>query len=250
MSSRVVKSAVARVLVTEPVVLAGSGSPEEPPEGDEAPERVAGELRRLAAEELEQARREARELLLKARAEAAALVEQAREQIGREREAELHQAREEGRRAGWEEGLRSARAAYEERLKEVEALRAEVEAWRQKLSEVTEIHVADVAVAVAERVVRGLVEVDRGWVRNLAADAVAALLPAGDIVVRVSADDAGQIAAERLGYGDGAVRVMADSRLGPGDVVVTSSGGDIDARVETVLEEAAAVIRDTARQAG
>lgn len=250
MSSRVVKSAVAQLSAADPVVLGNPDPRDGRPEPAEEALQVAERLRRLAAEELEAARRQANEVLVKAKAEARGLVEAARREIERDRQAARHQAWEEGFQEGREEGLRRAQAEYEERMKGLEALRLEVEAERKRLAEITEAHVAEVAVAVAQRVVRGLVEVDRSFVHAVAEEAVASLLPAEDVVVRVYPGDVAKLDAGRLGYGDGGVKIVADARLGPGDVVVSSSGGEIDARVDTALEEAAALIRARARQAG
>ncbi|MBX6395202.1 MAG: hypothetical protein IRY98_05690 [Alicyclobacillaceae bacterium] len=251
MSSKVLKSATTLVCDTNPCVLHVPGSEKESPQEEVVhPSRLMEDAKRVAAEHLEQARREAEQLRSQIRSEITAWMEQAREQIRREREAELERAREEGRRAGWEQGMRQAEAEYAERLRQVEALRREVEEWRNRLAEVTEAHVAEVALAVAERVVRKTVEVNREWVRAVAAEAVQALLPAHDIVVRVCPEDVEVLSEGQLSCGGEEVKVVPDFRLQPGDVWVTSSKGDIDARIDVVLEEAARVIRETARQAG
>ncbi|MDI3327175.1 MAG: FliH/SctL family protein [Alicyclobacillaceae bacterium] len=249
MSSRVLKSTGPIVWAVHPHLLEVPASRSEEEKDQEKPidaAEAAEDVRRLAGSVLEEARAEADRLRAEARAEIAAWMEEAREQIRREREAELERAKAEGKRAGWEEGRRAAESAFAQRFRELEERRRELEEWRARFAAITEEHVAEVAIAVAEKVVRRTVETDRDWLAGVVSEAVRSLLPAEDVAVHVHPSDVeeirGAISAE--------VKVIPDPDLAPGDARVRSAKGEVDARVEVALEEAAKLIRATAKEAG
>jgi flagellar biosynthesis/type III secretory pathway protein FliH len=166
------------------------------------------------------------------------MVEGARSEVARiraevedERARVLAGAAEEGRRQGW------ARAG---------AILAAAAAERDRSLVATEREVVSLAVAVARKVIgRELEEPSRTAVVELAAHAIKEARERRHVILRVSPTDsaAARAAEGRLGalLARGALSVREDSSLSPGDVVVETESGRIDARVETQL---AALARD------
>lgn len=198
-----------------------------------------------ARQAVEQAKAEARRIL----AEAAA----------RAKEIEsLASAR--GERAGYEvgtkKGVEAGRAeAYEaeaDRVRQETAeLRAalleilgEVEAHRHEVVAEARINLIDLAVAIAGRICRARIEVDRDHLRPLVEEVIESAVRPSGLVLRVNPADAGAIGeflADVHGAaspdGDGAVRLVADERVEAGGCVAECRGGRIDAQVESQIKQ-------------
>ncbi len=148
-----------------------------------------------------------------------------RAQAEAERARVLAEAAEEGRRQGW------ARAG---------AIIAAAEGERDRRLVETEREVVSLALAVARKVLgRELAEPSRTAVVELAAHGIREARHRRQVTLRVSPSDvaAARSAEGRLGalLERGALSVREDASLSPGDVVVETESGCIDARVETQL---------------
>jgi flagellar biosynthesis/type III secretory pathway protein FliH len=170
----------------------------------------------------------AREVLAAAEVEAAAIRARATADAARVRA----EAAEAGRREG------TARAA---------AIHAEAARARDLRLAGAEREVVALAVEVARRVVGRTLELDPGAVVQVAAGALAAARARRQVTVRVHPSDAAAIRAgsARLaallprapGLG-----VLEDPDLAPGDVIVATEAGELDARIETQLGALAAAL--------
>jgi flagellar assembly protein FliH len=164
-------------------------------------------------------------------------------------------AREEGRQEGLreghargrEEGLETARKAATLLDKALRRVGDE----RQTLLAKAERDIVDLALAIASRVLRREVDVDRDLVTRVVPDALRRASPLEEVVVRVHPSDYAHIkSVPGLEASLGEIRhlvLVEDRRVSVGGCLVETGSGAIDARVETQLEE---ITRALARAAG
>lgn len=154
-----------------------------------------------------------------------------------EAEAILERARIEA------ESLRdAARASAEENAQEaaragLAAAMVGVEAARREAIEEVRASVAELALALARRIVSDALAEDPSRIEGLVEDALSRVRRATRARVRVHPDDAARL-------GDLDFEVVADDTLEPGDCVVESDLGDVDARIETRLAALERALRD------
>jgi len=143
-------------------------------------------------------------------------------------------------RAGYEEGLRKGReealaavAAERERL--ARALAA-VHALERDVLARLEGEIVDLAIAVAERIVRARIEAGDEVAVRVAREAIAACGETGGVRVRMHPEDVA-LARERAPEleAPGLVELVADPSLARGDVLVETEMETLDARVRTAL---------------
>lgn len=137
------------------------GSPEEERQEETASDAQVQEERPPGTAVLEYARIQAEEILKDARRQAEQLLEQARDQAGQEAEQISREAREEGFRQGFGEGLQ--KAALEGRARQEEQRRQEADRFsraledldraREELLEQTREELCELALTVAEKVI-------------------------------------------------------------------------------------------------
>ncbi len=189
-----------------------------------APARETDDEQALAAEPPEpdaaaQARAEAERVLALARAEAASILGAARAEAAAERSL--------ARRAGWEEGRRQARAEWGQLIGAAAGTLRQARAARSALLRSLRAEVADLAMAVAARVLGRELEAAPEEVVDLARRLVRRV--DGPAVLRVRPEDAPLLAAEPLPPG---VRLVPDATLAQGDLRLESAGGVLDATVQ------------------
>lgn len=198
-----------------------------------------------------QAKREAERIVAEARAERARLVEG---------------AAEEGRRAGFEQGLAEGRAEGERQGREAAAAEAaaqlesvqagfekalsEFEAVRDGMLREARADLLQLAMAIARRITRRMVEVDAHAAARQLEGALEHVAAGSSLVIEVSARERDAALAAipaigaRVGGAGSHVEVVSREDLAPGDVVVRvrgrGGGGEIDARIEAQLERLAA----------
>lgn len=232
------------------------------PEDSRAPAiGLAFDLRDLGREAdgiIARAHAEAERVLLEARAGAAAELRAAADV--KARAAGLGRA--EGHRRGMEEGREAGRAAALAEAREQFAAEAaeltaslqttldELAARRDRLMAEATRDVLTLSVAVAARVVSSIAGIDKSVAVESAEKALRMIGPASDAVIRVHPSDAERIARfvpelkERIGQRV-AVRLVEDSALSAGDVVVQTANGSVDAMLGTQIDRIAdELVRD------
>jgi flagellar assembly protein FliH len=153
--------------------------------------------------------------------------------------AEARQAgHEEGFRAGAEEALESMRPAAASLAEAAGAVREE----RAQNGEALERHAVDLALALAEKALQAAVEVDPERVVDVVRGAMRLLVEREDVTVYVNPLDVDVVREAVEGEVDGAggprIEVLDERRVARGGAVVRTSLGEIDARLETKLEQA------------
>jgi flagellar assembly protein FliH len=202
-----------------------------------------------AADGAEDPETRARAIVQEAQVEAVRIREEA-EREAKERRAslavEVEQALRDAREQGYSEGLAQAREEVTGEAREAlgrirrmaEVLFEERErAWREQ-----ERHIVDLAVHVAEKVVRRQVELDPEVVLRMAREAISRVTEKEHLVLRIHPEDLAVIEAyagdlrERF-RNLGQLQVEEDRHLSRGGCVVESRGGYIDATVEGQLHQ-------------
>jgi type III secretion protein L len=176
---------------------------------------------RLVPAAVHDADRRVREMIAAAEATASAI----RSAAEADRDRTVREAVEEGRR----DGLARAAAAL-----------ATAAAERDRLLARVEPEVVALALAVARKVLGEELAARPDAVAALAARALAEARERREVVLRVSPPDAGAVRAAEGRLATVLARaplvVREDPALRPGDVVVETEAGRVDARVETQLE--------------
>lgn len=192
--------------------------------------------------------------LREAKAEAARIVAAARADTEKARAEAKAQGHAEGRAAGFAEGEAAgiaageaagraqALAAHDASLKALEeAYAAEFLRWnaqRDEAMRVAERELAGVALAIAESIVRDEIAREPKWVARAVETAVALFARATRVSIEIAPEDEALVAASmpslRAALPAGAeVELVARDGIARGGVVIRSSEGTVDARIET-----------------
>lgn len=199
------------------------------------PDAAPGEAKAAPARPPEEA--EAERLLMEARLQAAECLHAA--------EARARAVEAEAREQGYRAGLEAAREAQRALLAEVEALRAEVHAERERFFDGLEPEVVQLALGVAEKIIRQEVDLHPEIVVGIARAALSRLKEARTVRVTASPADAEVLRArlpESLPHALDALEVAANPHVTAGGCLVDSDRGSVDARLERQLERAAAAV--------
>ncbi|MEW6243670.1 MAG: FliH/SctL family protein [Bacillota bacterium] len=173
----------------------------------------------------------------------------------KERESLRRQAREEGFREGYEAGMRAARAEAERILHEAER---EVEEAKRIASDIYseyEPMIIELAVHIAERIIRTEMAQRPEVVLAMARAAVSKLRGEGRLVVRVNPRDTVLMEEARLELKAEAPHVVElsveeDPSLETGDFMLESSRGSVDARIARQIERVVDALREARERGG
>ncbi len=194
------------------------------------------------------AHREAQTVLADARA-AAATLRQEQEQAGYA--AGLERGRQEGHAAGREQGLREAREAFASESQELaDLLRrmvGEFEAARREVTEAARVELLDLAVALAEKIVGPMAVFDPQAARVNLAKVLEMHGSGGDATIRVHPEQLAMLRefCGRLTAGGrlaGTVELVGDERVSRGGAVLETLRGQIDASIETQLNNVVSAV--------
>ena len=148
--------------------------------------------------------------------------------------------------SGRAEGVRLGRAAAAAELGPAVAALGEALVQADALRDATvaqaEQRAAQLAVAIAEKVVAGALEIEPERVVDVVRGALRGLLDGDRIVVSVHPDDAELVRAAGLGSPEAPVEVFAERRVARGGAVVRTSVGEVDARIEHKLDAVRAIV--------
>jgi flagellar assembly protein FliH len=171
-------------------------------------------------------------------AAARAVIEEALTEAEILRTLAIEEGRAEGLRLGREAvalELAPAAAALEQAVEEARALRTEI-------AEGAEARAAEFALAIAEKVVAGALEIAPERVIDVVRGALRGLLDGEWIVVGVHPDDVELVRAAGLGSPEAHLEVHGDRRIARGGAVVRTSVGEVDAQIENKLDAVRALV--------
>lgn len=210
----------------------------------------------------QRALQEAEAIRARARAEADALLQDARSQaegmLDAERErvqAVIQQEADAARQAGYQEGHSRAQqdceAAWSDRFREVEALLQTAVEERRKYLADSERLIIELACSVSEKIMRESNRLGHEWVLQVVKAALEEIHDAGKIEVRVHPDDYELVRSHQEGLrkevpGQTELLVIPDRGVGAGGCVLHTDFGNIDARIDTQLEEVRKALQEAA----
>lgn len=182
--------------------------------------------------------------------EAENVVHAARREAERLHEEARRQGYEEGYAAGYQEAQAAVREQMAAQVERLATLARHATAEVQAALRDAEGQLVRLALAIAERVILREVRLDRSIVVALASRALEELDAGVTARVRVHPDDVPVLAPwEAHLNGDrhaARVELVPDQRVAPGGCIVEAASAVVDAQLQTLLHEAAAVLSDVA----
>lgn len=162
-------------------------------------------------------------------------------------DVDVQAAREEARRAGWEQGLAEGRQAARGEL------RLQAERWQQLVDHLAqplaaldaevEQELLGVALAVAQRVIQDELRAEPGHVLATIRQACAALPAASrHIRLHLHPEDAHLVAENLPAHGDSQWHLIEDASISRGGCLLDSGSTHVDARLETRIDDAIATL--------
>lgn len=155
-------------------------------------------------------------------------------------EAEAESLRARAVQDGFAEGLRIGRqetaAALAPAMEALQTAVAAAVAAREEIIAAAERHAAQLAVAIAEKVVVAAIDVQPERVADVVSGALRGLLDAERIVVCVHPDDVDLVRAAGVEHTDAHIEIHAEQRVARGGALVRTSVGEVDARLATKLD--------------
>ncbi len=187
---------------------------------------------------LEKARYEYESIIEKAKIEAENIIEQAM----KEATIKADSICEEAWQKGYGEGLEAAVKQNEGILAEAEQIRKNAEEERDKTLAELEKEIVELTIKVARKVVACELKTNREIIIKLVEEALASCSNKENAVVRVSAKDGEYLEQnedEALSSVTGAdgIQIKPDNSLSPGDCVLETSFGSIDAGANTKMDK-------------
>lgn len=200
--------------------------------------RKIEESRVRAREEIERAEEDAEDILKAARDEAKVIVEGARQQ----EKAITEEARKRGYNQARDAARKEALDGIETTLKILDAGAAEVKALRKNFLIEANSGMADVIAAAAERILKGSITIDEGLVMRTLQEASTALVSADRISLRIHPEDLLTVESRKdeiysLIKGLTELDLHVDTGVARGGLIIETSFGRVDARLESQIAE-------------
>lgn len=197
------------------------------------------------AAEAEHATGDAEAIVGAARGEAVQLVQRAAEQAA----AIQHEAYQEGRAEGERDGRAAARAEVADALLLVQRAAADAKGVRDRLIAGLEREIVELVIDATRAVLGEQARVDPSMVIDTVERALRRAGSQNVVRVRMHPDTLDVVAAhvaERRIEGAADWELHADGSIDVGGCVIDTTGGEIDARLDSQLAEVAAALRDSA----
>ncbi|HYO80146.1 MAG TPA: FliH/SctL family protein [Bryobacteraceae bacterium] len=151
--------------------------------------------------------------------------------------AEVLKAREAGFQAGQAAGFERGREEVRPVIERITRSIADLSGLRGRIRQDAERDLIELAIAIARRVLRRELSVDPEAVHGLVKAALGKV-PSREVRrVRVHPDLAGMVRRQIESAGLSGVEISSDGALTPGDVIVETRNGDLDASIDVQLAE-------------
>lgn len=149
---------------------------------------------------------------------------------------------EEARQQGFEKGYEEAKNMYEHLLSEAENIREHAKVEYSEVMAGIERDAIELIMDIARRVIGEEITLNKGHLVNIVGEALGKSSNRDNITVRVSAQDYDYVLDNKdkllsMAEGIGEIEIKKDAALKPGDCLVETSYGSIDAGVETKLRK-------------
>ncbi len=187
---------------------------------------------------IENARKKCEKMISDAEAEAAKLLDEARSKADMEAAA----IKEDAWQRGYAEGMEAAAEQSKALLEEADRIRQTAAEDYESILAGMEADILELSVKIARKAVAGELTANRDVILQLAASALKECSEKNSAVIRVSPSNAeylkenmDRLAAMAEGAGD--AEIKADSAMKPGDCIIETPLGNIDAGAETRLDK-------------
>jgi flagellar assembly protein FliH len=187
---------------------------------------------------LKRAEKKAEAIIAEARAEAERLIEEARARA----EEEARAIEEEAWQKGYAEGMDAAAAQSRSMLEEAGKIRQDAAEEYEKILAGMEKDILELAVKIARKAVAGELTTNRDVIIQLVSSALAECSEKKGAVIRVSPEDYDYLSenTERLAQlaeGADEAEIKPDASMKPGDCIIETPLGSIDAGADTRLDK-------------
>ncbi len=206
---------------------------------DENLEQEVTEIEEANYEEIiERAKIQSEDLIKAAESQAQRIIEDAEDEA-----CERIKALEaEARQQGFEKGYEEAKNMYEHLLSEAENIREHAKVEHSEVMAGIERDAIELIMDIARRVIGEEITLNKGHLVNIVGEALGKSSNRDNITVRVSAQDYDYVLDNTdkllsMAEGIGEIDIKKDAALKPGDCLVETSYGSIDAGVETKLRK-------------
>jgi flagellar assembly protein FliH len=164
------------------------------------------------------------------------------------------EAEAQGREAGFAAGLEAAREEIAVALQALEAAAGEVAASREAALERIEVEAAELALALAGKILAAALDVRPELVVDVTRSALRRVAERDRLVVEVNPEDFALLRSEIEGVADSlggfqGLEVVAERRVARGGCLLRTTEGEIDAGIDEQLERAAEIVRNELRNA-
>lgn len=199
----------------------------------------------------EEARREADALLQEANRQSQGLLEAERARVEEILQREVEAAKQLGYQEGYSHAQETVAQEYADAFSKVQQLyQLAQEDRRQYLAE-SEPMIVDLACQIASKIMHRESEMDRSWVLDVVRAALEEIHDSGKIEVRVHPDDFERVRDNQDSLrkevpGQTDLVVIPDRGVAAGGCVLHTAFGNVDARIDTQLEEVRKALQDVA----
>jgi flagellar assembly protein FliH len=169
---------------------------------------------------------------------AEAVIEAARSEAG----ALRAQAVQDGFAEGLQRGLEQSAAALGPAMAALRSALEEALGARDAIVDSAEARAAELAIAIAEKVVAGALTVAPERVIDVVRGALRGMLDGDRIVVCVHPDDVELVRSADNELADAHIEIFAERRVARGGALVRTSVGEVDAQIATKLEAVQALV--------
>ena len=157
-------------------------------------------------------------------------------------EAELLQRVQESFGRGFEEGQRQAERGLDNVFKALRGGVSEIFDLRRRLLRDSEEDLLKLSILVARKIVQQEIALDRGILAKVVAAAIDGISERDDIVVRLNPEDYRQVTTHKQHYlnnlsAERPISLKPDETVTCGSCIIETVMGEIDARLDTQLEE-------------
>ena len=194
---------------------------------------------------LRKAEKKSEEIIAEAEAEARRLIEQARAKA----EEDAKAIAEEAWQRGYAEGMDAAAAQSRSLLEEAEKIKRDAAEEYEKILAGMEADILELAVKIARKAVAGELKTNRDVIIQLVSSALAECSEKKGTVIRVSPEDSDYLnenmeRLEQIAEGVDDTEIRPDAAMKPGDCIIETPLGSIDAGAETRLEKIEEALRE------
>lgn len=156
--------------------------------------------------------------------------------------SEAHSVKDEAYNEGYQDGIRDSMPVIEELVARLQADISNVQEDKAAVLEAIEPDVLKLCIDIVEKVIRHEAKTDSRVVMRMVKSCLRRLRDRDEVTLRVNPDEVETVRAKRdellkLAEGIKDLSIIDDRRVSHGGCVVESPSGDLDARIETQLDQ-------------